>query len=226
MREAGSLRVLVVHDRRAFADALCLAVGQLLSVGHCQAVHGIDDVFDLFDDEDWDVVILDAFPAEEEALGGAVEILRRWPDCRIILVTATSDLEVLAEAAAVGVDAFLPSEASLEVLCEAVVTEDPSDLGHAELLAVAAEAIRRREVARAAAPVISLTPRERELLGLLAQGVGTKEMAALLGIQLETCRGYVKSLLAKLGARTQLQAVVYAAREGLLDDDPLASVIG
>jgi DNA-binding NarL/FixJ family response regulator len=224
MRDRDSVHALVVHDHQAFADALCAAIQRCPQVAASAAVRTIDDAYEAMAAGEWDVVVLDALPAEVAALGGAAEILRRWPDVRVVLVAAASEVDVLAEAAAVGVDAFLPSEASLAELIDAVVTDDPSELGQSALLAVAAEHIRRREFARDAAPVVDLTPREREILGLLAQGVAMKDMAGLLGIKLETCRGYVKSLLLKLGARSQLQAVVFAAREGLLDDVARAEV--
>jgi DNA-binding NarL/FixJ family response regulator len=224
MRAVDSVHALVVHDHQSFADALCFVLGQRPEVASCHPVHNIADAFVALEGGGVDVVVLDAFPNEKEALGGAAEIVRRWPEVRIVLVTATVDLDVLAEAAAVGVDAFFPSEAGLDLLVEAVITDDPPELGQHELLAVAAEATRRREVARMEAPVIDLSPRERDVLVLLAQGTGLQDIAGLLGIKLETCRGYVKTLLAKLGARSQLQAVVHAARAGLLDDDDPTAV--
>jgi DNA-binding CsgD family transcriptional regulator len=65
-------------------------------------------------------------------------------------------------------------------------------------------------------PNLRLTPREQETLDLLAEGLVLKDIAAELGVTVETVRGYVKSLQVKLGAHTQLQAVLAAARCGLL----------
>jgi DNA-binding NarL/FixJ family response regulator len=62
-----------------------------------------------------------------------------------------------------------------------------------------------------------LTRREQEVLDCLGRGMQVKAIARVLGITLETCRGYVKSLHAKLGARSQLEAVVKAQQLGLLD---------
>jgi DNA-binding CsgD family transcriptional regulator len=61
-----------------------------------------------------------------------------------------------------------------------------------------------------------LTRREQEVLDCLGRGMQIKTIARVLGITLETCRGYVKSLHAKLGARSQLEAVVKAQQLGLL----------
>jgi DNA-binding NarL/FixJ family response regulator len=69
----------------------------------------------------------------------------------------------------------------------------------------------------AGAPVPELTQREREVLGLLGRGMAPKAIARVLGISLNTCRGYVKSLLSKLGVNSQLEAVLTAQRLGLLE---------
>ena len=62
----------------------------------------------------------------------------------------------------------------------------------------------------------SLTPREAEVLGLLAAGRGTQEMAEDLNVSPATVRSHVEHLLRKLGAHSRLEAVVVAARKGLL----------
>jgi DNA-binding CsgD family transcriptional regulator len=71
--------------------------------------------------------------------------------------------------------------------------------------------------ARSAAPAVGLTPREREVLALLAAGNDVREIAARMQVQVSTVRGYVKSLLGKFGVHSQLQAVVLASRAGLID---------
>ena len=62
-----------------------------------------------------------------------------------------------------------------------------------------------------------LTPREREVLRALGDGLDNREISHRLGIALDTERNYVASLLNKLGAHTRLQALVIAIRHGLLD---------
>jgi DNA-binding NarL/FixJ family response regulator len=63
-----------------------------------------------------------------------------------------------------------------------------------------------------------LTDREREVLRGLSQGLDPQTIARRLGISVHTCRGHVKSILAKLEAHSQLEAVVKAIRRGLLPD--------
>jgi PAS domain S-box-containing protein len=67
-----------------------------------------------------------------------------------------------------------------------------------------------------ATPVPSLTPREIEVLKLLALGVGTKRIASTLGVSPITARNHITNLVAKLGVENRLQAVVYASQNGLI----------
>jgi PAS domain S-box-containing protein len=68
----------------------------------------------------------------------------------------------------------------------------------------------------ASGPLVGLTPREREVLTLLAEGYDVRQIATRLQVQLSTVRGYVKSLLGKFGVHSQLQVVVLARRAGLI----------
>jgi DNA-binding NarL/FixJ family response regulator len=61
-----------------------------------------------------------------------------------------------------------------------------------------------------------LSPREQDVLAMLALGLRTGAIAEHLGISKNTCRGYVKSLLWKLDAHSQLEAVAIARRQGLM----------
>lgn len=61
-----------------------------------------------------------------------------------------------------------------------------------------------------------LTPRERETLDLLGEGLSTAAISGRLGVALNTVRNHVQRVLEKLGARSQLEAVTIARREGLL----------
>lgn len=72
----------------------------------------------------------------------------------------------------------------------------------------------------AAGPRVGLTPREREVLTLLADGYDVRQIATRLQVQVSTVRGYVKSLLGKFGVHSQLQVVVLAGRAGLIGGAP------
>jgi DNA-binding CsgD family transcriptional regulator len=67
------------------------------------------------------------------------------------------------------------------------------------------------------APAPRLTPRQREVLGMLGAGLTTKQMAERTGLSIETVRNHVRAVLRELGAQSRLEAVLLAHRRGLLD---------
>jgi DNA-binding NarL/FixJ family response regulator len=79
-----------------------------------------------------------------------------------------------------------------------------------------ATAVLRPRQARPAALVEALTPRESEVLQLLAQGLANKAIAARLGISDHTAKFHVNAILGKLGVQTRTEAIVHAARLGLV----------
>jgi DNA-binding NarL/FixJ family response regulator len=157
--------------------------------------------------------------ADVDGIEGARRIKAAHPGVRVLLLTGLADLDLLVRAAAAQVDGFLTKDTPLEQLLEAVRGEGDGDVGLV-LDAASIEALRRRvgDVAtiggRSWLP--ALTAREKEVLALLEAGVEPKSIAAQLGIRLHTCRGYVRNVLVKLGAHSQLEAVAVARRAGLL----------
>jgi DNA-binding NarL/FixJ family response regulator len=228
-----TIRLLVVDDHRTIADLLAVALRyetDIEYVGHAAtARQGIAMAAALRPD----VVLMDFALPDLDGLQATAAIVAEDPSTRVILLTATSEPRLVAQAAAVGACAYVPKSAGLEVLLDAVrgarqgaMVVDPGLLG--ALADLAEGTLRRAEESTPAS--VSLTGREREVLGMLAAGLDVGGVSRRLGISPHTCRGYVKSVLAKLGCHSQLQAVVVATRLGLLDEptrpQPLRAVPG
>lgn len=153
-----------------------------------------------------DVVLYDDGPAPPP---GA---LRPTPDAEEPWLALVASGPRAKAALANGFRGALGRDAAPEVLAAAIgalrhglVTIDPRFA--AETLPAPAPAI---------AP-LALTPREHQVLELLAEGLSNKEIGAQLGVSPHTAKFHVTALLDKLGAETRTEAVVLAARSGLLD---------
>jgi DNA-binding NarL/FixJ family response regulator len=91
----------------------------------------------------------------------------------------------------------------------------PAPVAHT-LISTTPRATARLTGGVATPPVASLSPREREILALLAEGMGNKIVAARLGISEHTVKTHVASIFQKLGADTRAEAVAIGARSGLI----------
>lgn len=205
--------VLCVDDQRAFAEALAIAL-RAEGASHVATALSVDEALAALRDHPADVVVMDVDLPDVDGIEGTRRVKRVHPGTRVVVLTALEGVAVEARAAGARADAFLGKDASVEQLVAAVFAP-PS--GPMRLDAGALQALRDHV---AAGPVgdgtTHLTTREREVLALLAAGVDASAIARQLAIGPHTCRSYIKNLLTKLDARSQLEAVAVAERRGIL----------
>lgn len=138
-------------------------------------------------------------------------MLDRSPRLRILALTALDDPRAVEEAHALGFRGFLTKDIPVSrfVGSVRVVMDGGSVFPHRRL--------RRRATGRNAGLLMyQLTPREREVLGLLVEGADSPGIASHLGISRNTVRTHVQSILTKLQVHTRLEAATFAVRHGLV----------
>jgi two-component system, NarL family, nitrate/nitrite response regulator NarL len=143
--------------------------------------------------------------------GGGEDAMRVAAGAGVAVVALASSQAQAGAAWRAGARGLLPRSATGEALAGALVAV-------AQGLAVldpdlAAELVRPPELPAAAE---GLTPREREVMQLLAEGLANKTIAARLGISEHTAKFHVNAILGKLGAESRAEAIVRAARLGLV----------
>ena len=168
-----------------------------------------------------DVVLMDIRMPEMDGLEATKQILgsRCGQDMRIIILTTFDLDQYVYSALAAGASGFLLKDVSPEHLIAAVRLVRSGD-------ALLAPSITRRLVARYAgqqsgppevsADLSALTPRELEVLGLIARGLSNAELAAELVLSEATVKTHVARILTKLQLRDRVQAVVLAYETGLV----------
>ena len=204
--------VLVVDDHRSFAEMLAAALDGtpgLRCIGVAgSAAEGVAMARQLQPD----VVVMDIQMPREDGLVATARVREVAPDALVAVLTAHASPEWVGRAAQAGASAFVPKNGSLQEMLDVL-----TGLQRGQLV-VAPSAFRVPPSPALASDLPELSQREVEVLRLLADGTAVKDLAPVLGITLNTARGYVKSVRAKLGAASQLEAVLKARELGLLDD--------
>ena len=212
---AAPARVLLVDDHKTFTDLVQVALAgepDLMCVG---AAHHAAAARTMTAQLDPDVVLMDVNLKVDDGLDLTVELLAARPGLRVIVLTAHSDVQVMRRAAKIGACALLPKDGSLPELLDALRHARPGGFRvHPALLhdLITEDLAGQSEDGQPP----QLTAREQRVLELLAEGRDVRSIARQLDISVHTCRGYVKALLSKLDAHSQLEAVVVARTQGLV----------
>jgi DNA-binding NarL/FixJ family response regulator len=164
------------------------------------------------------VILMDLRLPDLDGIEATREILQGDPNARVIALTvATAEKDVTAAVLA-GACGYLVKETPIETVVAAVRAAaageswlSPQDAG------ALIERMRREHVAPShdPAPLASLSPREREILRLVARGMENAEIAAELNISPRTAKNHLSSVLGKLDMSNRVQAAVLAVRSGL-----------
>lgn len=210
-------RVLVVDDHRTFTDLVTMALDAEADLECVGAAHTASAAHALAALHAPDVVLMDVNLKAEDGLDLAQDMIAARPELRVVVLTAHGDRTVMRRAAHVGACALLPKDGSLPDLLEVLRAARPgSFLVHPALLHDLVVEDRGQDQPQPTVP--ALTPRERRVVELLAEGRDVRRIGQELGISVHTCRGHVKSLLSKLGAHSQLEAVAVARSQGLVGE--------
>ncbi|WP_030622608.1 response regulator transcription factor [Streptomyces sclerotialus] len=214
------IKVLVVEDQRALADALELAIGSQPDLECVGAVGTVEAALPLAA-AGADTVLMDVHLPGINGIEGTAALKAAHPEARVLILTADPDPAVLAAATAAGAAGFLSKDSRLPDILAALRAPagGPLLVEGTALVALLGPAGGGRET-RGPVPPVRLTARELQVLRLLGDGLGPQAIAERLVISRHTARGHVKKVLMKLGAHSQLEAVVAATRTGLLPADP------
>lgn len=142
-----------------------------------------------------------------DGLEAARQIAQAAPAVRVVMLTLHDDPEYVRAALAAGARGYVTKDATRDALLAAVAQVAAG--GHAVPPGLLQQAVAPRPAAPAI-PLERLTPREREVLGALAEGRTNKEIAGALGITPGTVKAHVERLIGKLGVRDRTQAAVVA----------------
>ncbi len=217
----GPIRILLADEHRLFSGAMRVVlegepdlqvVADARDVGHAIAEAGRVAP---------DVAVIHVSGRTGDGLRGAALIAERFPECRVLVLADEEDHRALLEALEVGASGYLTKEAPLSDLIGAVrAVHRGETLVPPRMLGPLIKTLmrQRREHDEARKRVALLTRREREVLALLAHGATKEVIAEALVISPQTARTHIQNILDKLGVHSQLEAVAFVRRDGILEE--------
>ena len=214
---AAPARVLLVEDHASFRQAMAfiverepglIVVGQAGSLADARAQLRCADV-----------VVLDLHLPDGNGVSLIPELRGVNPEAHVLVLSGSNDPRDLARAAMAGAAAVISKMtvlpeiiAAIRRVCagEVLLTRDElRELAHLD-------ALERSQEQRTRQLMASLTRREVEVLQLLGEGLGDKEIAARIFLSTETVKTHMANILTKLGVESRLQALIFAIRHGLV----------
>ena len=202
------IRVLSVDDHALLREGIAARVGNQADMELVAEARDGREAVELFRKHRPDVTLMDLQMPEMGGIDALSAIRGEFPEARIVVLTTyTGDIQVM-RAMKAGARAYLLKGLLRKELIETIR---------------AVHAGQRRMAPEIAAEIAehatddALTAREIDVLRLIASGNANKEIAAQLSITEETVKGYVKNILAKLGAKDRTHAVTIGLKRGVID---------
>jgi len=205
-----TIRVVIADDHRVVRDGLCYLLSQEPDVEVVGEAGDGRQTVDVVAATRPDVLLLDLYMPEPD--GHAVLAALRDAPHRpaVVVLTSAPDADNLVRAVHAGATSYLLKTASAEDVIAAVrdAAAGTASLS-SELLTRLTQALRRPPPPD---PLQPLSPREREVLRLIARGHSNRQIARDLAIGEQTVKTHVRSILTKLGLQDRVQAAIFALR--------------
>lgn len=212
MIEEKPIRVLLVDDhemvRRGLATML-RAFDDMDLVGEAedgkQAIHLCAQLMP-------DVVLMDLEMPVIDGIAATNTIHKRFPNIHIIALTSFSEKELIRDALKAGAIGYLLKNVPIQQLVDAIRAAYKGK----PTLAPEATQVLINAATKTKSPGIDLTPRERETLALLVEGLSNPEIAIRLSLSRSTVKSHVSNLFGKLGVASRTEAVAVALKDKLI----------
>lgn len=158
-----------------------------------------------------DVIVMDLQMAPLDGIESIRQVKGRYEDVEVVVLTSFAEEERVHAALEAGASGYVLKTSDADDVAAAVRTAHRGAMQLDPLVA------RRLMSSRRPAPASELTPRELDVLRLVAAGNANKQIAAMLAISERTARTHVSRILHKLRLSSRTQAALWAVREGLVD---------
>jgi DNA-binding NarL/FixJ family response regulator len=212
-----TIRVFIVEDHKVVAEGLRALIAQEPDLEVAGLATTVEEAGRLGREARPDVLLVDFRLPDGNGAEAAAAIRRIVPRVRVLFLSAVESPAALMTAIQVGARGYLLKANAAEEVVAAVRRVSAGEM----LISSASLAALIEEKGEQTHLIDTLTPREREVLRLMAQGLDNRALAKQLGVEYGTVRSHVRNLIAKLEVHNKMQAIVKAAQLGLLEPDSI-----
>jgi DNA-binding NarL/FixJ family response regulator len=214
------IRVLIADDQRVVRDGLTMLVGLIDDVEVVGTAGDGLEAVERAEREQADVVLMDLRMPGMDGAEATRRIRASLPATQVLVLTTYADDESLFVALRAGARGYLTKDASAEEIEQAIralaAGRTHLDAAVQQRLVAAVLDVQPSGAAQAQPLPDDLSPREGEVLKLIAAGLSNTEIAVALFVGNATVKTHVNRIFAKIGARDRAQAVGYAYQHGLV----------
>ncbi len=210
------IKVLIADDHRMFREGLRTLLGRTHDVEVVAEANDGCEAVALTRERQPDLVLMDFAMEGMNGLEATVQIRRECPAVRVIMLSMYSDRRFVTSSLRAGASGYILKDAGFDELLSAIprVAQGQIVLGRALVDSIVQDYVQLVSREDEGAFQV-LSPREREVLQLLAEGHSTQEIALRLRVSPKTIETHRKQVMDKLGLRSVAELTKYAIREGL-----------
>ncbi len=210
------IRVLVVDDHAVFAEGLRLLLERDERMRVVGIASSVAEATALASELRPDVILMDQCLGDERGVSAIGRIRELVPGTSVIVLTGSAMAGTVADAVEAGASGVIEKIVHPDELVRSIERARNGENLFSPAIVSEVMRARRSQVTQSERMVGSLTPREREVLRLLAEGCDSKRIATRLGLSVHTARDHVQSVLEKLDAHSRIEAVLRAGELGLV----------
>jgi len=215
-----SVRIELIDDHAVVRAGLRLLIETRHGWTVVAEAAGAEDAVAAASREQPDIILLDLDLGPDRGLDCLPRLRQAAPGARVLILTGVRDPELHLQAVRLGAAGVIAKEKAAESLLKAIECVHAGETWldrstTASLLAELAQGPRLKATTPDEARVDTLTPRERDVIGLVAEGLRNRDIAERLCISEATVRHHLTSVFTKLAVSDRLALAVYAMRHGL-----------
>ena len=214
------IKIVIADDLSMLRRGIQVVLETDSEIEVCGLASNGKEAFELCDEHHPDVVLMDMRMPDFDGSYGTRKIKESFPDVKVLVLTTFDDDETVAEAMSSGADGYILKEMESEKIIQAVkaVSSGINVFGPNVYSGI------QKKITEAPKPsspegndaVSELSPREREIMVLIAEGLDNKNIAAKLFLAEGTVRNNISRMLDKLGLKDRTQIAVYAVKNNII----------